>query len=49
MKRKEIKRELKRILDRLGDIQVDYKEYSEKADNLITKAVDNLRHALDVL
>ena len=47
--KKEVKKVLEDILDRLDDVMIDYELYSKKADDLLSKARDNIEYALEVL
>lgn len=45
----DVKKELEKILDRLEDVQMNYDVYSDKADKLISDAMDKIDYAIEVL
>ena len=49
MKKADIRRTLKNVLNDLSSVQMNYEEYSKEADEEITKASDRITEAIEVL
>ena len=47
--KKEVKKELERILDKLEDVMLDYNLYSDEADEYLSKARNDIEEAIEVL